>query len=355
MDLTFVSCPYCQKPFEKGDDVVVCPECGAPAHRACWTKEGHCLYEEKHASGYTWEIPYSAEREEAEKKAAAEKAFREAQQKATAGDTRPDGLPFDNEYGNYASYTTGDHGEMRPTMRVIGPEEMLGDYRVREYGNAIQKNKNRYIPKFFIMDRTKRPFVANFAAFVFPTLWSAYRRMYGVALILVLLQFLLPVVFLDSTVEYYREVTVIAQEYSMSAAGQSQAEMQEIFESYAEKMPEPPVALQINHYIILALHILMGMFGNTLYKRHVERLLEKSKELDDPDKRAEFVKRRGGTSVISAVLVAAILIICMNLLVSVGMQQGYDQSVQEATTKAAETTTTAAANAKEALMTLWRK
>ena len=75
---------------------------------------------------------------------------------------------------------------MKPTMRVIGPDEMLGDFRVREYGDVIQKNKNKYITKFFIMDRTKRNFVGNFAAFIAPTLLSAYRRMYGVAIILVI-------------------------------------------------------------------------------------------------------------------------------------------------------------------------
>ena len=119
-----------------------CPECGTPAHRACWKQNGHCLYENKHASGFVWQIPYSKEREEAEQKAREEEA--ERKRAATFGsgiggrDTRPDGMPFDNEYGNYASYTTGDHGEMKPTMRVIGPDEMLGDFRVREYGDVIQ-------------------------------------------------------------------------------------------------------------------------------------------------------------------------------------------------------------------------
>ncbi len=173
MDLKYVQCPYCLKPFQENDDVVVCPDCGTPAHRACWKQNGHCLYENKHASGFVWQIPYSKEREEAEQKAREEEAARKRAQTFGTGnggrDTRPDGMPFDNEYGNYASYTTGDHGEMKPTMRVIGPDEMLGDFRVREYGDVIQKNKNKYIPKFFIMDRTKRHFVGNFAAFIAPT------------------------------------------------------------------------------------------------------------------------------------------------------------------------------------------
>ena len=359
MDLKYVQCPYCLKPFEEGDDVVVCPECGTPAHRACWKQNGHCLYENKHASGFVWQIPYSKEREEAELKAREEEAARKRAQTFGTGnggrDTRPDGMPFDNEYGNYASYTTGDHGEMKPTMRVIGPDEMLGDFRVREYGELIQKNKNKYIPKFFIMDRTKRHFVGNFAAFIAPTLWSAYRRMYGLALILVILQFLVPLIALDSVVEYYSEGVSLARQYVLTDAT-DEAAAEEAMSALMEKMPQPPVALQINHYIIMAIHLLMGMFANTINKRRCEQLLTKAKTIENADERALFLKRRGGTSVIAAVLFAAILYTLLNLIVSIGMQRGYgQQEVAEATTKAAEAATKAAKNAQEALITLWRK
>lgn len=356
MDLKYVQCPYCLKPFEEGDDVVVCPECGTPAHRACWKQNGHCLYENKHASGFVWQIPYSKEREEAEQKAREEEAARKTAQTFGSGgrDTRPDGLPFDNEYGNYASYTTGDHGEMKPTMRVIGPEEMLGDFRVREYGDVIQKNKNKYIPKFFMMDRTKRNFVGNFAAFIAPTLWSAYRRMYGVAILLVLLQFLVPLIALDSVVEYYSEAATLAREYVMTNAADEEA-AEQAMSALIEKMPQPPVALQINHYIIMAIHVLMGIFANTLYKKRCEQLLTKAKAIENANERSVFLKRRGGTSVIAAVLFAAILYTLLNLIVSIGMQRGYGQEMAEATTKAAEAATKAAKTAQEALVTLWRK
>lgn len=360
MDLKYVQCPYCQKPFADGDDVVVCPECGAPAHRDCWKKRGGCLYESKHDAGYTWEIPYSKEREEAERKAQEEEAARRNARTFGDGadrkqaDTRPDGMPFDNEYGNYASYTTGDHGEMKPTVRVIGPDEMLGDFRVREYGEVIQNNKNRYIPKFFVMENTKRNIVGNIAAFFFPTLWSAYRRMYALALILVLAQFLVPLFSLDSVIEYYSEAATLAEQYVLTNA-QDQEAAQEAMNAILEKMPEPPLALQVNHYVILAIHILMGLFANTIYKRHCEQLLTKAKAIEKPEEQAVFIKRRGGTSVIAAILFAAILFTLMNFIVSFGMQQGYGQGLNESVTEAAETTAKAAKEAKEVLIALWRK
>ena len=54
IDYTGVPCPICGKAFHEGDDIVVCPICGTPYHRACYEKEGRCLFEDKHkAVSYT--------------------------------------------------------------------------------------------------------------------------------------------------------------------------------------------------------------------------------------------------------------------------------------------------------------
>ena len=35
IDYTGLECPICGEKFTAQDDIVVCPECGAPYHRAC--------------------------------------------------------------------------------------------------------------------------------------------------------------------------------------------------------------------------------------------------------------------------------------------------------------------------------
>lgn len=47
-------CSVCRKPFAAGDDIVVCPECGTPYHRACYEAAGGCVHEAQHAAGYAW-------------------------------------------------------------------------------------------------------------------------------------------------------------------------------------------------------------------------------------------------------------------------------------------------------------
>ena len=49
-----ISCPICKKPLQKDEDVVVCPECGAPYHRKCYMETGHCIFPELHATGQSW-------------------------------------------------------------------------------------------------------------------------------------------------------------------------------------------------------------------------------------------------------------------------------------------------------------
>ena len=53
MEFSKYKCPVCGETFKPGDDVVVCPECGAPHHRECYEQLGHCCFEEKHSNNFS--------------------------------------------------------------------------------------------------------------------------------------------------------------------------------------------------------------------------------------------------------------------------------------------------------------
>ncbi|MEG2088370.1 MAG: RING finger protein, partial [Angelakisella sp.] len=57
---TGCECPCCGKPFEATDDIVVCPICGSPHHRACYKAAGHCANEQLHEQNKQWERPVTA-------------------------------------------------------------------------------------------------------------------------------------------------------------------------------------------------------------------------------------------------------------------------------------------------------
>ena len=54
MDFITNKCPVCHKPFAKSDDIVVCPECGAPHHRECYEQENACAFQDRHAAGFDY-------------------------------------------------------------------------------------------------------------------------------------------------------------------------------------------------------------------------------------------------------------------------------------------------------------
>lgn len=51
-------CEGCGKPLTLQDDIVVCPDCGAPYHRVCFEKLGRCIHSPAHGAGYEWKFPY---------------------------------------------------------------------------------------------------------------------------------------------------------------------------------------------------------------------------------------------------------------------------------------------------------
>ena len=51
-------CEGCGEPLALKDDIVVCPDCGAPYHRTCYEKLGRCIHSPAHAAGYEWHFPY---------------------------------------------------------------------------------------------------------------------------------------------------------------------------------------------------------------------------------------------------------------------------------------------------------
>ena len=60
-DYTGVPCPVCGKRFVNTDDIVVCPRCGAPYHRACFEETGDCVFQDLHSSGESWKRPAAPE------------------------------------------------------------------------------------------------------------------------------------------------------------------------------------------------------------------------------------------------------------------------------------------------------
>ena len=69
-------CSFCNKILGEQDDIVFCPDCGAPSHRSCWQAEGECAFADRHGNGFRWVSPEEIARNQArEDREQAERAF----------------------------------------------------------------------------------------------------------------------------------------------------------------------------------------------------------------------------------------------------------------------------------------
>jgi len=305
MDYLGIQCPICYKPFDKDSDIVVCPDCGTPVHRACYAKLGHCCNESKHASGYVWKMPYDPEREKRQKE---EEARRQElrQRRAAENEEQQD---HSGLFGiGYDDVRDGEESQFRPNMRVLGPNEKIGDYTAQQYAEVIQKNSRRYIPKFFVLEKTGRKVSLNMAGFFFPVLWLAYRKMYKYAIIAMVATLIIPVIFMNKIYHYYEDTTRAAQEYLMSAPDEVSEEDEEALEE-AENTPQPK-ALVVNSYLQLVVSLVVGLYGNYWYRKRCDKLLADAASRDGPE-RTKFLARHGGTSALNC----AIALLLMYLIV----------------------------------------
>ncbi|MCL2638815.1 MAG: hypothetical protein FWD48_10665 [Oscillospiraceae bacterium] len=55
IDFTGALCPVCKKDFTN-ERPVVCPDCGAPYHRACYAENGECIFKSKHSAEFAWNV-----------------------------------------------------------------------------------------------------------------------------------------------------------------------------------------------------------------------------------------------------------------------------------------------------------
>lgn len=204
MEFTQYTCPVCDKRFEKGDDVVVCPECGAPHHRACYEQTNSCFYTDKHAPGFNFEHPDGDSEASAEEsvptticpqcgKENEKTAFfcggcgfplhaeDRQQQGNTAWQNRqqnPQGMPFGFGAAGAAAFD--------PLAGMNSEEEIAEQVKVGEMAKYIGKNTPYYLMVFQRIQKFGSGRF-SFSAFLLSGAYFIYRKMYVPGIILTLL------------------------------------------------------------------------------------------------------------------------------------------------------------------------
>lgn len=254
------NCVHCGREFAKNDDIVVCPVCGTPHHRECWADGNGCGNASRHADGFVYDNPNSSGASGSTEKCPA------------CGNENPDtslvchkcGADLtkggaQSTRGNAQGNTTGGMPFMSfdftpPNDPYEKSTDTIDDVPVSKIAKRVLVKTEYYVPKFKKMSENKHPFSWNWAACLMPTcIWFYYRKCYLVGTLAAIFDIVLQVLFSGF-------VTSLTELSTAGYTEQAIAQMQGLIFS--------PTGLTFLG-ITLVFRILMGLFGNAVYKMQV--------------------------------------------------------------------------------------
>lgn len=306
-------CPVCEQVFTDDDDIVVCPDCGTPYHRACWQKVGACMHQSEHAAGFEWKPEVGPEAEAAAHAAICPNCGTHNQpgatrcshcgvplpnpeQTSTQNNTdagpiyaRAPGSyhPEDNQNADpgphIEAFGTGEDGSIY--RREVGPEDPIDGIKAKHWAVFVGRSPMYYLMQFFRMSETKHRIAFSFSAFFFGPAYLLYRKMWKEGIALAALSLLLYIPSLMGTVAYYN-------------AG------------FFGNMPVAwlSAAATVADIISWVIRILLALFALSLYEKHAKaRISEICAHCPEGPERTEELSRAGGTNILAAILYFGIL------------------------------------------------
>ena len=274
-----VSCVGCHAYLFEEDDIVYCPVCGAPHHRECYERLGHCALEALHGT----DRQYDLVKEREEQKSAAEPEIKRTGENAEGKIT----CQMCHESYDFSLNACPKCGA--PNVAKAGGSfvnfDFLGgvpaDYDIGEGVTAdeakrlVAANTPRYIPKFAILNKKNRV-SWNWMAFFFPCGWMLSRKMYKNGIITGLLTVIASLLYLPFTEAVYSFGFTGGETYA------------DISNTLYSHLPEIGAAVivcfMLGAFFNLAIRIVSALFGDYLYKGYAISAIKKIRaESEDMD------------------------------------------------------------------------
>ncbi len=306
------SCPVCQLPFKETDDIVTCPECGAPHHRNCWKENKHCFYQDTHNTPEQWsrEKTTTATPQENTAQTTAgtthtcahcgtqNSAFAEFcshcghsldAEEWTSSQQQP---PFNGEYREYQPFSAPH----RDTY--INDSEEIDGVKARDLRVFVGQNAQYYLPRFSKLCKRETSVSWNWAAFLLTPYWLWYRKQYlygTLVLLFEVLQTLCTAFFLygylgASAVTGYTDLATLMQQHVGDP----------VFFRWE-------LVVLLCSVIQMLIRIFFGIVGNYLYFRVAKKRIQKWRAEGSSD--FELSRLGGGTMILGAIAYAVLYIL----------------------------------------------
>lgn len=284
-------CEGCGEPLTLKDDIVVCPDCGAPYHRTCYEKLGRCIHSPAHAAGYEWHFPY----QDAELRtcpSCGERTLRSEETCRCCGAALPPETEADEQLNDRKAAQDEQHGgfdyerfyrqyeqqTMDPLHRnlqaAFGKDELIDGIPSSDWMTYIGTAAPAYLNDYSRMQLQHTKISMCFSALVFGPFYFFYRKAWKPAFGFLFAELLL-------SAPYFIDMLQITG--SSLSPGLSNSALL--------------MLSRVCSFLGFLLMVLRGMYGKWLYRKSAAaRIRRIQNEFPDAEQRRAVLSAQGGTS-----------------------------------------------------------
>ena len=317
MDYIGNKCQVCDNEFVKGDDIVVCPECGTPHHRECYKNLGRCVNEDKHSQGFDYISDLNAEKDEQNNTSESDcdliickncgaknpnnalfcskcgESF--INQSATAQNFQQENKENEQPYPPFSS-TGSPNIILLDPLAGVKPETDLGDGVTAAQAAKYVKQNTPYFITIFnnIKNYSKSRF--NFCAAIFGGGYLLYRKMYKIGTIITIIEAVLMMAttylsYFISTDPVFTQIMDLYSKQDVNALLEKVTTLSslETFVMFIYPML---------NFLSIAMSIAVGFLANRMYFNHCKKEIVKiKKSVEKPEDFNDVVKSKGGVNI----------------------------------------------------------
>jgi len=324
-------CTACGQALQpETDDIVVCPDCGAPLHRHCWKEAGACPYAAQHGGDFAW-APTLAPPEPASTQAGENGEEQPGVICPTCGENcPPDAQGCDNCGTDFEELTTAlrlrfEQEQLRreqymrenfPTYHVNGRSVTMGDTLAGQPVEEIAlqlRGPRRAVARYLARFERDGRVGWNWAAFltgIFGPYWFFFRKLYQPALLLAALWLAATLAFLPAANSMFDRLAPLAEQVTLSEEGEAyDAAFVAFSQELAAVQQQYRWHLRGMAALILGMAVVSGLLADPLLRRKLWENIEYAREegvtADGPGQRFgrhQLLIRLGGFSLVAPVL-----------------------------------------------------
>ena len=347
-------CPVCGELFKDGDDVVTCPICGTPHHRECYKSLGTCANAKMHNNDYSFkkgnekvESNSSSTSEEQKNEQETPNIYytpfnnvgnEEKDDKTTVciecGAKIEKGTPFCPKCG--ARQSESSYGSYKPPVdfneqlveknEYQGSKEKIDGVAISDVATFVRVNQDKILPKFI----KNRKISWNWSGFIFGPYYLFYRKMHLQGAMFMAVNLIID---LFVSTFYSNQIEALYKVMESLLSSQDVNAMASFATSpeYTAALP----AMLISVLGAFILHIIIGLFVNSIYRKKVitsikaideklndneivslSQMMGIENEINGPEARKMYILRQGGVNTFAPLLAYLVLNLVTSIIAS---------------------------------------